>query len=519
MKLLKKFVSILMAAALVALNVPPQYLIAYAETAYKTITCTDYTQSECTGTVEGSYGATTTCSICGSSKSNWSGTCRTCGAYISFSACKHAHPTDGENPTKHYARVYTDTTYGYKGNSQTFKVYPLIVNTSDGITCSVSVSGATATNYVLPKMMVNLKLSNAPSGYNVKVSSTQGEYILKSGGTYRFLMPESSFTVSAVATTAPASIYIGYTCRGPAQTYYYYNPSGTFLVDGYYYGNADNLWGEYGGFVSKSVTGTIKVGEGNALNCGNFSASTAGGNGPSSPYANTIGGGAEHYGVLFDVPTNSLQTVKFTPSATDVTNKVKIGYLNDFGEISSFTTVSSTSTITFTCKWFVVFLPKDLGAQVDPTSSFSSTSVTKKYGDVAFSAGFTTNSDGTVSYSSSNQNIATVSSTGAITIKGVGVTTITASIAETSSYCADSKTMTLTVNKGTLSVSANPAVTSIQYGQTISSSNISGGTIKDQANNTITGGIWSWKSPNTTPSGAGTIKCIAVYTLNNSNYE
>lgn len=156
---------------------------------------------------------------------------------------------------------------------------------------------------------------------------------------------------------------------------------------------------------------------------------------------------------------------------------------------------------------------------VDPTSSFASTAVTKKYGDVAFSAGFTTDSDGTVSYSSSNQNVATISSTGAITIKGVGTTTITASTSETASYCADSKTMTLTVTKGTLSVSAIPTATSIQYGQTISSSNISGGTIKDQANNTITGGTWSWKSPNTTPSGAGTIQCVAVYTLNNSNYE
>lgn len=460
---------------------------------------------------------TTTCSVCGSSQAHWSGTCEACGKYISYSSCSHSHPTS--DPTVHTAKIYTDTTYGYKGNSQIFKVYPLTVNTSDGIACSISVSGATATDYVLPNMMVNLKLSNAPSGYNIKVSSTQGEYILKSGGTYRFVMPESSFTVSAVATTAPASIYIGYTCRGPAQTYYYYNPSGAFSISGYYYGTAGNLWGEYGGFVSKSVSGTIQVGAGSALDCSNFSASTAGGNGPSSPYANTIGGGDEHYGVLFDIPTQSSQTVKFTPSATDVKNKVKIGYLNDFGEISSFTTVSSTSTITFTCKWFVVFLPKDLGAQVNPTSSFASTSVIKKYGDLAFSADFTTNSDGTVSYSSSNQNVAAVSSTGTITIKGVGSATITASTPETASYCADSKTMTLTVNKGTLSVSASPTATSIQYGQTISSSNISGGVIKDQANNIVTGGTWSWKSPNTTPSGARTIQCIAVYTLNNSNYE
>lgn len=133
----------------------------------------------------------------------------------------------------------------------------------------------------------------------------------------------------------------------------------------YYYGTTDNLWGEYGGFVSKSVSGTIQISKGSSLNCGNFSASTAGGNGVSSPYANTIGGGDKHYGVFFDIPSKEEQTVNFTPSTADVANRVKIGYANDFGEISSFTTVTSTSTITFNCKWFVIFLPGDLVEGID----------------------------------------------------------------------------------------------------------------------------------------------------------
>lgn len=366
MKFLKKFVSTLMATVLIVLNTPFTYLVAHAATEYKTVSCSTYTSKECTGPVEGRYGATTTCSICGSTKSNWSGTCKSCGQYISFSACAHAHPGEGEDPTKHYARTYTDSMYGYSGNSSTFKVYPLTVTASSGITYSVSVAGATKTDYVLPGKMVNIQFSNAPSGYNIKVSSTQGQYTIKAGGTYRFVMPESAITVQAVATTETASIYIGYTCRGPAQTYYYYDPSGKFLIDGYYYTNPDNiLWGEYGGFVSKSVSGTIQIGEGNSLNCGNFSASTAGGNGPSSPYANTTYGGAKHYGVFFDIPSKEEQTVNFTPSTADVANRVKIGYANDFGEISSFTTVTSTSTITFNCKWFVIFLPGDLVEGID----------------------------------------------------------------------------------------------------------------------------------------------------------
>ena len=60
---------------------------------------------------------------------------------------------------------------------------------------------------------------------------------------------------------------------------------------------------------------------------------------------------------------------------------------------------------------------------------------------------FTTNSDGAVTYSSSDESVATINEKGIITLVGKGVTTITANVAETETYLADSKSFTLNVTK------------------------------------------------------------------------
>lgn len=81
------------------------------------------------------------------------------------------------------------------------------------------------------------------------------------------------------------------------------------------------------------------------------------------------------------------------------------------------------------------------------TISFDESSIIKINGD----ANFTNNlnkggSNGSVTYSSSNTNVATIDDTGKVTIKGVGETTITAIVAEDGTYCEDSAKYTLTVN-------------------------------------------------------------------------
>ena len=83
------------------------------------------------------------------------------------------------------------------------------------------------------------------------------------------------------------------------------------------------------------------------------------------------------------------------------------------------------------------------------TMSFSPTSVTATLGESFTAPTLSMSPSGlTVTYSSSNTNVATVNaSTGAVTLKAVGVTTITASFTGNDDYYANSATYTLTVKK------------------------------------------------------------------------
>ena len=87
-----------------------------------------------------------------------------------------------------------------------------------------------------------------------------------------------------------------------------------------------------------------------------------------------------------------------------------------------------------------------LTSQVAPVSSWSVVSESV-YVNGTPTATFTTNSDGAVTYTSSDENVATIDANGNITPKAYGVTTITASVAETETYLADSKSFTLHVNE------------------------------------------------------------------------
>ena len=83
------------------------------------------------------------------------------------------------------------------------------------------------------------------------------------------------------------------------------------------------------------------------------------------------------------------------------------------------------------------------------TMSFSPTSVTATLGESFTAPTLSMSPSGlTVTYSSSNTNVATVNaSTGAVTLKAVGTTTITASFAGNNEYHANSASYTLTVKQ------------------------------------------------------------------------
>ena len=83
--------------------------------------------------------------------------------------------------------------------------------------------------------------------------------------------------------------------------------------------------------------------------------------------------------------------------------------------------------------------------------SFASSSLTKTYGDDNFVNALYKTGDGAVTYSSTRPAVATVdASTGLVTIKGTGTTTIRATMSATDAYSSDYATFSLTVNAASL---------------------------------------------------------------------
>jgi hypothetical protein len=83
--------------------------------------------------------------------------------------------------------------------------------------------------------------------------------------------------------------------------------------------------------------------------------------------------------------------------------------------------------------------------------SFASSSLTKTYGDDNFVNALNKTGDGAVTYTSTKPAVATVdASTGLVTIKGTGTTTIRATMSATEAYSGDYATFSLTVNAASL---------------------------------------------------------------------
>ena len=82
---------------------------------------------------------------------------------------------------------------------------------------------------------------------------------------------------------------------------------------------------------------------------------------------------------------------------------------------------------------------------VKKNAAITAKSFIKTYGNKPFSLGAKANSGGKLTYKSSSTKVATVSSTGRVTLKGPGKATITITAAATANYNAASKNVTITV--------------------------------------------------------------------------
>ena len=93
--------------------------------------------------------------------------------------------------------------------------------------------------------------------------------------------------------------------------------------------------------------------------------------------------------------------------------------------------------------------------------SYATTTVEKTTADGAFTNELTKTGDGTVSYSSSDANVATVNATtGEVTIVGAGTATITATVTDSDTYTYASKTASYTVSV-TVTVQSETLLTTI----------------------------------------------------------
>ena len=112
--------------------------------------------------------------------------------------------------------------------------------------------------------------------------------------------------------------------------------------------------------------------------------------------------------------------------------------------------------------------------------------VNKKYDDAAFTNPLVHVGDGEVSYVSSNPGVATVDADGQVTIKGVGTTTIRATVAEGATYAYPEEhtaAYNLTVDRGTPAVTA-PSAKSLTYSgndqDLVRAASVKGGTVRYQ---------------------------------------
>ncbi|NCW27175.1 MAG: hypothetical protein EBV83_02570, partial [Verrucomicrobia bacterium] len=138
---------------------------------------------------------------------------------------------------------------------------------------------------------------------------------------------------------------------------------------------------------------------------------------------------------------------------------------------------------------------------------------TKTYGASAYTLSVTKGaSSSPLTFESSNTGVATVSTTGEVTIFGAGSTTIRVNQAGDENYMAATEvTQVLTVAKATPSITANPTASAIIAGNALSSSTLSGGTAS-------VGGGFAWTSPSTVPSSTGSFS-VTFTPADSANYN
>lgn len=199
---------------------------------------------------------------------------------------------------------------------------------------------------------------------------------------------------------------------------------------------------------------------------------------PFSEYAQGLGGNQQNPVYKYSVIRNAYYVNEFSSELLSVGNSkwlkqsnfekiyniAKNNYENDVKPSKDFYDVeesrfyfsltetasvsSSDSNISFAdfTKNILAKYKEDLTTtKQNQTVTSQSTTYSRTYGCNAIKLYAKTNGDGKLTYKSSNTNVATVSSVGTVTVKGVGTTKITVQAAATSKYNSASKVITIVV--------------------------------------------------------------------------
>ncbi len=128
--------------------------------------------------------------------------------------------------------------------------------------------------------------------------------------------------------------------------------------------------------------------------------------------------------------------------------------------------------------------------------------VTKHYGEAPFTkAANLRTGDGVISYSSDNSAVAVVNTTtGAVTITGVGEANISAHVAETATYASDQQSYLLKVLKANLVVDQLPSAV-VNHGKLLTTATFSGGVVISETTGQEVAGTWQFNSTDTAVYG------------------
>jgi uncharacterized protein YjbI with pentapeptide repeats len=212
---------------------------------------------------------------------------------------------------------------------------------------------------------------------------------------------------------------------------------------------------------------------------------------PISPNINTISNITKTFGdIPFRVSTtsnNSLGTFTYISGNISVATISDTNLLTIVGGGTSTITANISATTNYTSAITSALLTVNKAETLFNTFS----SIIKTYGDAAFRVAATSsNSSGAITYTSNNESVATISDANLVTLVGVGTSTITATIANTTNHLSASTSTTLTVNTNVPAI--GPISTSELANKTFGNTSF---TITQPTSNSL--GVFTYTSSNT----------------------